>query len=461
MEIKTSSIPETRMAAVCNYLHRPVHIAPLVIFRIVFGVMMLFSTIRFWAKGWISDLYVKPGFYFPLMDLNWVRPLGNTGMHLLFFVMAITALLITIGWAYRLAVTAFFLSFTYVEFIDVTNYLNHYYFITLVSFLMIWLPANSYFSLDAHFQPAIKKTFVPAWTIGIIRLQLGFVYVFAGLAKLSPDWLLEALPMKIWLPAKSHLPLVGPLMYKEWVAYLFSWFGAAYDLLIVFFLLNKTTRNVAYIFVVIFHLATALFFPGIGMFPYVMILSSLVFFDAGAHRYLLKLLGDRSDQLKGSTYRYQLLARRGLFMLLGFYCLLQLLLPLRFLIYPNRLFWSEEGYRFSWRVMLMEKSGNTFFYVKETSTGKTFEVDNSEHLTPMQEKMMSTQPDMLIQYAHYLHTIYQRKGMQDPAVFAEGYVALNGRPSRLYIDTNVDLAKQTVGWQHYTWILPFDSTKKN
>ena len=90
---------------------------------------------------------------------------------------------------------------------------------------------------------------------------MAVVYVFAGLAKLNADWLMDAQPMRIWLPAKTHLPVVGKYMYETWVAYLFSWFGAVYDLFIVFFLLNKKTRPVAYCFVVIFHVATAIFFP--------------------------------------------------------------------------------------------------------------------------------------------------------------------------------------------------------
>lgn len=441
---------------------QPVSIAPLVIFRIAFGAMMLFSTIRFWARGWITDLYVKPSFYFPLMDMQWVKPLGSTGMYLLFLIMAVAALLVMLGWFYRIAIIAFFLSFTYVELIDVTNYLNHYYFISIISFLLIFLPANKYFSIDVRRDLSIQRTYVPAWTIGIIRLQLAMVYVFAGLAKLNHDWLIEALPMKIWLPAKSHLPIVGPLMYKEWVAYLFSWFGAAYDLFIVFFLINKKTRPVAYFFVLIFHIATAIFFPGIGMFPYVMIVSSLVFFDAGVHQRILKWLGDRRGMVDVKIYSYTPVFRRYLLILLGIYFLLQVLLPVRFLFYPNNLFWSEEGYRFSWRVMLMEKSGNTFFYIKESATGRKFEVNNSEFLTPLQEKMMSTQPDMMVQYARHLRDVYSRRGIRSPEVYAEGYVALNGRPSKLYIDSTVNLAAQSIhiGWQHYTWILPFEENKK-
>ena len=109
--------------------------------------------------------------------------------------------------------------------------------------------------------------------------------------------------------------------------------------------------------------------------------------------------------------------------------------------------------------MLMEKSGNVFFYVKEPATGKTYEVNNREHLTPLQEKMMSTQPDMILRFAHYLAETYQQKGVKKPAVYAECYVALNGERSRLFIDPNVNLAQQSISWKHYTWILPYNKSE--
>ena len=147
--------------------------------------------------------------------------------------------------------------------------------------------------------------------------------------------------------------------------------------------------------------------------------------------------------------------KRFLLALLGVYFLFQLLIPFRYLLYPGHLFWNEEGFRFSWRVMLMEKAGNVFFYIKEPSTGKSFEVDNREYLTPLQEKMMSTQPDLILRYAHYLAKVYARRGIRQPEVYAEAYVALNGQRSRLFIDSTVNLARQPLSWQHYTWVLPY------
>lgn len=436
-------------------IQRPVNIAPLVTYRITFGAMMLLSIIRFWVNGWITSLYVSPVFYFPLQGMDWIRPLGAAGMHILFAVMAITALLIMLGLFYRVATVIFFLTFTYVELIDITNYLNHYYFISIISFLLIWVPANAYYSLDVRLRLTAQKTMAPAWAIGIFRLQMAMVYFFAGLAKLGHDWLFEALPMKIWLPAKSHLPLIGTLMYKEWVAYFFSWFGACYDLFIAFFLLFRKTRPVAYLFVLAFHLATALFFPGIGMFPYVMIVGSLIFFSSNFHLRLLSYLPFFKKEQTAQTYTYAPYANKLILVMLCTHFFFQVLLPFRYLLYPDKLFWTEEGFRFSWRVMLMEKSGNTFFYVKEPSTGKTFEVNNREFLTPLQDKMMSTQPDMILQYAHYLAKVFATRGIQQPEVYVESYVALNGRRSALYIDPAVNLAAQPFSWRHYQWILPY------
>jgi len=453
------------MMEIKNKLLKQVPISPLITFRICFGAIMLFSILRFWLNGWIKTQYISPKFYFTYMGFDWVKPLGDTGMYALFFIMGITSLLVLTGLWYRFAIILFFISFTYVELIDVTNYLNHYYLISLISFLMIFLPANRAFSLDVWINPKKRCMQVPMWTIGIIRLQIGMVYFFAGLAKLHTDWMLHALPMKIWLPAKSHLPVVGQFLYKEWVAYFFSWFGALYDLLIVFFLINRITRPYAYIAVIGFHICTAIVFPAIGMFPYVMILCSLIFLSDDFHQHLFSFFKSPASFKRSAVnrpnqnFQYSRSALKFLSAMLGLYFILQVVIPMRYLIYPGPVFWYEEGYRFSWRVMLMEKSGNTFFYIKEPRSGRMFEVNNPDFLTPQQEKMMSTQPDMIIHYARYLKNIYQQRGLQNPAVYAEGYVALNGERSRSFINKTVDLSAQELSWDHVKFILPNTNTQ--
>lgn len=443
--------------------------APLAVFRALFGFVMAVSIVRFALNGWIYELYVQPTYYFTFYGFDWVVPLGEVGMSALFLLMGLAALGIMLGWYYRIAVVLFFLSFTYVELIDKTNYLNHYYFVSIISFLLIWVPAHRSFSLDVLRNPGLKVDTVPAWTINIFKLQLGLVYVYAGLAKLHPDWLLDAMPLRLWLPAHAHLPLLGDLLAEPLTAYVFSWAGAAYDLTIVFFLLWNRTRIVAYGAVVAFHLMTALLFQ-IGMFPYIMILCTLIFFPASFHETLIawgktvwsavirrpSALAARDDGSRSPVpFRLSRRASTALAALLSIHFVLQILVPLRAALYPGHPFWTEQGYRFSWRVMLMEKAGYTIFHVRDPATDRRWEVSNWKYLTPNQEKMMSTQPDMILQFAHSLEEDYRRRGLKDVEITAEAYVTLNGRKSRLMIDPDVDLTKVERGFQHKAWILPF------
>lgn len=103
--------------------------------------------------------------------------------------------------------------------------------------------------------------------------------------------------------------------------------------------------------------------------------------------------------------------------------------------------------------MLMEKAGTATFFVKDSKTGREGEVVNSEFLNSHQEKQMAMQPDMILQYAHFLQKHYAQQGMNDPSVRAEVYVTLNGRPSRLLLDPALDLSKTYDGWQHKSWLL--------
>lgn len=439
-------------------LEKPAYSASLAVFRVVFGLMILFSTIRFWIKGWIEELYIQPKFFFSYYGFEWVKPLGSA-TYLLFIICGIAALFFALGLFYRLSAVLLFLSFTYIELMDKTNYLNHYYFVSLVAFLMIWLPAHVNFSIDAIRKPNTKSRYVPLWTIGSIRMMMSIVYVFAGLAKLNSDWLLNAMPLKLWLPGNNDIPIVGPLFSQVWVAYLFSWFGAFYDLTVPFFLLNKKTRPFAYATVIIFHLMTAALFP-IGVFPYVMIVCALVFFDSeDADRFIQWLKAKWTFIPATNNENYYTFAPRLqkplAFLFVAFFSI-QLLMPWRYLLNKGELFWTEEGYRFSWRVMLMEKMGYAQFVVQDATTGKRIAVNNNEFLTRNQEKMMATQPDFILQYAHMLKKHYEAQGMKDAGVYGTIYVAMNGRRSRLYIDSSIDLAKETDTWKHKNWIVDFN-----
>ena len=445
------------ISKIIKWSYADTSIAPLVVFRIIFGLMMFAGTLRFWLKGWIHDFFILPDHFFHYYGFEWVKPMGEFEMYTIFSLLLISSLFIALGFFYRTSSILFFLLFTYVELIDVTNYLNHYYFISLVSFLMCLLPANRFFSCDVLRCPEKALKYIPNWTVAILKFQLGLVYFFAGLAKLNYDWLFDAMPMSIWLQAKTHWPLVGTYFTEKWVAYGFSWMACIFDLTVAFLLLSKRFRPFAYLTLVIFHVITGLMFP-IGMFPWIMILVTLIFFSPDFHEKIIAFIRLIFNLKQATSLGHNSLALAGFKkkFLTGFlfiYVIVQMLLPFRYLTYPGDLFWTEQGYRFSWRVMLIEKAGTAFFYVTDPETGNRGEVKNCDFLTPNQEKMMATQPDLILQYAHIIKNEVESRGLKDPIINAEVYVTLNGSRSKLFIDPEVDLTTLQDDFKPKDWIL--------
>ncbi len=446
------------MMAIKRYLNKNSSIAPLAFFRICFGLLLFISICRFWSRGWIESLYIDPKFHFTFYGFDFIQPLGNYS-YILFLICALSALMVALGMYFRISSSLLFLSFTYIELMDKTYYLNHYYFISLISFLLIFTPANRAYSIDSLRNKSIQTTQIPRWYIDAFKLMLGILYFYAGLAKVNSDWLLNAMPLKIWLPAKNDLPIIGPLFNFEITAYIFSWLGCVYDLSIPFLLLNKRTRPFAYIAVVVFHLLTGLLFP-IGMFPAIMTVAALVFFSENFHHKILDFIFKKLPQFKPEfNSLYIPKNRRITLWMFACFFIIQLAFPFRYLAYPGELFWTEEGYRFSWRVMLMEKAGYAQFKVKDSS-GHITVIDNREFLTPQQEKMMATQADMILQFAHYLKQQFEQKGNSQVEIYVDSYVSLNGRLGKTFVKPDFDLTKVDESFQHKNWIQPFNEDIK-
>lgn len=441
-----------------QWLDQPVGIAPLVTLRIVLGFLLLCSTLRFVSLGWVSDHYIYPQFHFKYYGFEWVSGLPPMGMYAVHILLAISSLCVILGYRYRTAAALQFLLFSYTELVDLTYYLNHYYFVSIATGLLILVPAQRAFSLDVRRQPAIQSAWAPRWSILVFQVQLGIVYFYAGIWKINYDWLILALPLKIWVPANDQLPLIGWLFHKEWLPYMFSWFGMLYDVTIVFWLSWQRTRRWAYATVVVFHTLTGLMFQ-IGVFPLVMIGATLVFFSEAWHtrrwNQCGKIIRSSFPMLPKQTVGQMTVGfntHRFIFAALALHFTFQILFPWRYLLYPGNVFWTEEGYRFCWRVMLMEKAGTATFFVRDGKTGREGEVLNGEFLNPHQEKQMAMQPDMILQYAHFLKQHYEQKGLQNPVVRAEVYVTLNARPSRLLFDPAMDLTTIKDDWHTKKWI---------
>lgn len=432
-------------------LFAPVDIASFALLRVLLGGLMLAATVRFWARGWVDELLLEPTvhlpYWFPGIGSLWLEALPPVAMHALFAVMAAAAALVAVGLWYRAAIAVLLVGFAYVELLDATNYLNHYYAITLVLILFALTPAHGAWSLDARRDPSRRRDTVPAWVILALRGQLAIVYVFAGLAKLHADWL-DGTVLHMWLRSRADVPVVGPLLAEPAVAMAMAVGGAAFDLLVVPALCWSRTRVFAWVAVVVFHTLTGLLFP-IGMFPWFMIALSTAFFAPGWPRGRRAVAAPPAWSASRTRPRHAALVAA-----LAVHFTVQLVLPLRSHFYPGDVRWHEQGMRWSWRVMLIEKTGIVAYAVREPATGRVWQVDPAEELMPRQVKMMATQPDLIVAYAHRLRDRFAADGLA-VEVRADSFVALNGRPSQRFIDPEVDLAAVELDLGPRTFVLPW------
>jgi vitamin K-dependent gamma-carboxylase len=449
----------------CAALFEPVDISFLVFFRILFGGIMLWEVYRYFTHGWITRYYVEPALTFTYYGFSWVKPWPGRGMYIHFFVLGLAAACVMVGFLYRFAAPVFFLGFTYFFLLDQTRYLNHFYLVCLISFLMCFLPAERAFSVDGLLRRKIRSDVAPAWTLWLLRAQVGIPYFYGGIAKLNSDWIHGGEPMRSWLRPLTGMP-GGSVFAGDWVVYSFVIGGLMLDLLVVPLLIWRRTRPFALAAAILFNLINAVIFD-IGIFPWLMLGALLIYFPPDLPRRFARAFmspaevfdnpqpSQASVSPKTNGERRSLSTSQKLVLgLLASYLFVQLLLPLRHYLYPGNVSWTEEGHNLAWHMKLRTKSGEAVFTITHPRSGQTWTIKPKDYLKPHQLMKVITKPDLLLQFAHYLAAEKRREGYEDVEVRAHVMVSLNGRQPQLLIDPNVDLVKEQVSLLPARWIVP-------
>jgi hypothetical protein len=460
-------------------LFRPVDISGLVYFRVAFGLVMLAWVAKYWAAGLIDHLYIEPTFHFKYYGFEWVEPLPGDAMYAYFAFLGLCATLMAVGCFYRVAAILFALAFTYLFLIDKALYQNHYYLIVLLGWIMVLLPADRAWSVDAWWRRWEPCRTAPAWSLWLVRFQVGVPYFFGGVAKLNSDWL-QGHPMRTALAERSDFPFIGQFLAQEWCLWLFVYGGLLFDLLIVPALLWRRTRPVAFALAVAFHLINATVF-NIGVFPWLMIAATVVFFPPDWPRRLARRVepvggwglrsadspvgmrsaecgmrnaecgvrnaGSGSAETIQATYPLVLIA-------VGVFVLVQLAAPLRHFFSADNPSWTEEGHYFAWHMMLRGKQCGIRYYATNPDTGKTGTVDLRPYLTTFQAARFGRDPRMVHQLARKIAADLREVGVKNVEVRTLALVSLNGRKPQPMIDPRVDLGREPVTWRRPDWIVP-------
>lgn len=436
----------TVISKIRNYCFTDVNNSPLILFRILFGLLLLKDFYGAYTSGWIKEVFIDSSFRFTFIGFEFLNVLHGNGMYVYYAVMSLAAIFISVGFLYKPSAFILATMWTGIYLAQKSYYNNHFYLMVLLTWLMVFMPANRRLALDIKARLAKPSNVCNRWHIHIFIIQIAIVYTFAAIAKMYPDWL-HAIPVKIWFKRYANYNHIGYFFRSDWFAYLVAYSGLLFDLLVVPALLWKRTRVLAVIAMVMFHFFNNFAF-NIGVFPFLALSLNVFFFPASLFDRIIPKVRTPDASLKQSS-KYQNIS----LILIFLYVIWQLLTPLRHHFYKGDVAWTEEGHRMSWRMMLRTKRGDAKFYIKEKRTDSTWTVLPEEHLLQHQAIFVAQKPDFAWQYAQYLKKYYKHKGI-NVSVYAECYCSLNGREKKLLINPDTDLAAEKwLPFTHHDWIL--------
>ncbi|PHI21311.1 hypothetical protein CEQ90_02615 [Lewinellaceae bacterium SD302] len=489
-------------------LKDPVPIHTLVWLRIAIGLLgggdILGNGIYY---HWYKDAFA--GFTFRYYGFEWVHPLPEPFFSLFFITGFLAGIAVAVGYRFRIAAPVLAISFSYLFLLEKAHYLNHAYLFSWLAWLIVFTPAWRELSFDAWRKPMARSRVCPRWSIALFPLMMGIVYFFGGVAKINADWLLQASPLHSWLSARGDILLIGPLLELKETAYLFAWGGFLLDLSVAFLLLHKRLRWWALAAVVFFHAMNHLIF-NIGIFPYLSLVMSSLWFEPDWPGRFVNWLGSKWNWVRKLQLRWeshfvglqtcpaedeagrgsnvgnadaepsplpkytghnpfvgQLESEREdwfdnydrpiftpwVTLLLAAIIAVHVFLPLRHHFIPGDVGWTEEGHRYSWRMMLRSKRGSGYFRIID-STGKETKVYPRDRLYPRQARKLYTHPDMILQFAHHLASECADTTGNSCQVYAKIKARLNDGKYYPYIDPEVNLAEVEWIWLgRKKWVL--------
>jgi uncharacterized membrane protein YphA (DoxX/SURF4 family) len=441
-----------------HILSRPVSPLSLAVFRIAVGAMLVWDCWRFIKYDRVYRYWIAPDFHFTYPGFHWVYPLPEPWIWVAWLGMGVCALLVMVGLFYRVSIVALTVLFSYFFLLDKTEYLNHFYLVILFLILLCFLPAHRALSLDARLFPRVRAATIPYAGVAILRLQMEIMLIYAGLVKLTPDWLAGE-PLGMWLRARADDFAFGFLFHHDWVILAGTWGTVALHVLGAPLLLWHRTRLATFLVYCAFHAANSAFF-NIGIFPWLTIAATTIFFAPDWPLQLARRIHGvfedvpplAAPSVAATAGGPALIPVAALAAMLA-WTAVQLVLPIRAGAFPTEVRWSGDGHRFSWRMRIYDRDAEAVFIVR--SGDEEWRVDPRDYLSRRQTSKMIVRSDMVHQFANHLEAVWREAGHADVEVRAEIWKSLNGRPPQPFIDPEVDLTAVPLAWARADdWVLP-------
>lgn len=433
------------------FLFQPVNAAGLGVFRILFGVLLLFECWRWWEE--LDVVFLSPRFNIPLDPFGWVTPLPALLMQTEILLMGAASLCLMLGIFVRSTSLLNALLYGHFLFAEKMNFNNHYYLVWLLLILFTCFDSTARFSLENQLLRRLPRK-VPYWQPHLLKLQMLFLYFFGGIAKLNPDWL-EGQPMILLLQSAWGKDFfLSP--YAGTIGLFMSWFGVAFDLIVGFALLHPVGRWLILPFLLGFHLSNKMIF-GIGIFPF-FCLATFVLYPPGhqiewalSKLRLWKFCSDIDPDRQSEPAVPKVSV--PVVVVLSVYLVIHLLMPFRHFLIEGNYHWTREQYYFAWTMKLDSRSNFMAVEVYDPKTKVAYLADPQADLF-----QLPIDPIGVWDYVNAIESEAIARGLKDPEIYVLYISTLNGRPLQLFLNPDVPINQQPrPAFVHANWVLPLNS----
>ncbi len=413
----------------------PTHGHVLGLFRIVYGCFMVYLMVQYHQIDIVKNAFVLPKIQLAYFDF-W-KPLPEPIMDAMLLVMLLCSLLITIGWLFRPACFVFGIFFGYFLFLDKGIFNNHLYFFMLLAFMLGFTHADRFFSVRSlRGKEKMADLRIPQWEVFIFQFQFAVVYFYGGLAKLNPDWLLRLEPVKSMIAGYPKDGILAGWLGLGFQPVLLTYGGLIFDLAIPFLLWWQRTRWWSLVPLLFFHFSNAITFDDIGIFPFIMICSTVLYFPPSELPVLKNMVAEKSKN------KLLLTSPKWVEKLMVAFVVFQLLFPFRGLFLPNPVNWSMIANRFAWRMKCQSRTMEEFSYsVQDGPNGKPTSVEVNTFVNLSQIRTAMNDPKAAADIAKGIALEAKKFGVSDPVVRAKIKVRWNGYAPAYMVDTLLDLSK--------------------
>ncbi len=410
------------------------------IYRIIFGICMLIHSKSIYKIFLI--IHKNKDFRFPFDFFEFIQPANSLAVYsLLAFILKIAAISIIIGYRTRLFAFIYCMIYCYNLLLDMAFYNNHYYLIILILFAFIIIPTSNSLTLEHLIKKDNKTAIQLRIDVSVFRFLIILPYFMGGIAKLtSIDWITGSVIASSISEYSSFYNILG-ITNKQFIIYFTTYYGLIFDLGIGFLLLHKRFWCLGIIFTIPFHIANSINL-NIGIFPYLMLCSNLLFV--------------RIKKLDVQELNF---VSKCSFKVTSFYIfiLFHILFPLRFFLLSENANWTGKAITFSWRMKLNHvETESVNFKLIDKSNNNIIATMDSIKLSNSQLKYLCTTPNDVLKFRNNLFRKYKLEKDTNKYIF-QIYLknSLNGRNFQWVFDTTKNFTAIK-----YTYFLKSDFIKK-